>query len=136
MNSAETYSAGPATSIARDHSDPVAAHSALVGMTLGRRERIHGSLRTIAEISITSIIEPVEDLAIADRVAFILAHRTNTTHLVVATSTTYLVVTVDHDIDADDAHAIHQHPDLPRIVSVATTNGIIPIIRAIPTERC
>jgi hypothetical protein len=108
--------------------DHAAPHRALVGTPLGRRERAHGNLRTIADITIAEVIEPVADLAVADRVAWVLAHRSGSTHLVIATDHTYLVVTSDVPLDGADATLIAQPADAPRIISLATPSGIVPML--------
>lgn len=127
MSSAQTYS----TSFGED---AAAAYNALVGASLGRRERAHGNLRVIADIHISCVVEPVADLAVADRVAWVLAQRSGTTHLVVATDHTYLVVTADVPLDGADAPHIAQTPAQPRIISIATPAGIVPMLTPIATS--
>ena len=108
--------------------DPSVAYTALVGTSLGRRERHHGQLRTIAEVTISQIVEPVDDLAVADRIAYVMANRTGIAHLVIATAHTYLVVTVDQPLDGSDARMIAPRPGAPRLISVATVQGITPVL--------
>lgn len=120
MSSADTYQT--------HFADTAAAYDGLLGTPLGRRERAHGNLRTITDITIQRIIEPVADLAVADRVAYVLAHRTGQAHLVIAASNTYLVITCDTQLDNADTQLISQHPTQPRIISIATPSGITPML--------
>jgi len=106
--------------------------SAGVALPIGRRERLHGNLRTIADIHLTSILETVDDLAIADRVAYVIATRTAATCLVVATETTFVIALCDTELTADDAvHVSPVHPT-DRIVTIATPRGVIPLLAPHP----
>jgi hypothetical protein len=100
------------------------------GAPLGRRERDHGPLRTIADIRIDQVIEPVTDLAVADRVAWVLARRTGRTHVVIATASCYLIATTTVDLTGADALRVTPSPDLP-ITSIATPTGIVPLLSQI-----
>ena len=130
VSSTLTYTTSP------QHAD-AAGYDSLVGCSLGRRERNHGPLSVIAEICIAEVAEPVADLAIADRVAYVLAHRTGSTFAVVAAAHTYLVVRLDQDIANEEAYALQLRTTTPggsaalRMVSLATRDGITPII-AVP----
>ena len=124
MSSAETTTRTDQTEFA----DQAAAFLPLVGQVLGRRERNRGPLREFADIHVERIVEPVDDLAVADRVAFVLAWRTKQAHAVIATATTYLVVAIDARLDAADVHSIVQPHTAPRLISVATESGITPVL--------
>lgn len=104
------------------------AHTQYEGMTLGRRERQRAQLRVIAEITLDRVVEPVADLAVADRVAYVLAHRSGQTHAVIATTETYLVCSLVEQLSSADCHTITQSPGAPRIISVATATGVCPIL--------
>lgn len=124
MSSAETMS------FTTTFVDRAAAYGPLTGRLLGRRERPHGQLRAIADITIGRIVDVCDDLAIADRVAFVLAHRTGVTHAVLAVATEYLVASVEPQLTAGDAHALSQEPRAPRMISIATDEGVTPVLGA------
>jgi hypothetical protein len=108
--------------------------SALAGASLGRRERMHGNLRAITEIAIAEVVEEIADLAVADRVAFVLARRTGMTHAVIARPGSYLVVTLTADIGSQEAWSILQAPSEPPLASIVNPDGITPILRGIDLD--
>lgn len=121
-NTTEQVAPLPAAPLAEYGSD------AQVALPIGRRERLHGNLRTIADIHITSVLESVDDLAIADRVAYVIATRMDTTCLVVATPTTFLITTCDTELTPQDVGSISPVHPTDRIVTVATPQGIVPLL--------
>lgn len=127
MSSTQTYETSP------QHAD-AAGYDALIGHPLGRRERIHGRLRVFADVAIARVIEANDDLAIADRVAYVLAHRTQQTYAVVAAPRTYLVVLLDQELHNHDAYALQLRTTTPgepaalRMLSLVTHEGVTPIM--------
>jgi hypothetical protein len=103
-----------------------------VPLPIGRRERQHGNLRTIADIRITSVLEAVDDLAIADRVAYVIARRTDATCLVIATAETFVIALCDTDLTADDAAGTTSTHPTDRIVTIATPHGMVPLLTPYP----
>lgn len=104
-------------------------NSVLTGASLGRRERNHGSLRTVADLHVISVVDAAADLAVADRVAWVMSRRTGLPHVVAATGTTYLIVTTNIELFAEDAHRLTVNPQLP-IVTIATNDGMVPVFPA------
>jgi len=100
--------------------------SVLSGASLGRRERTHGSLKTIVDLHVVTVIDAVVDLAVADRVAWVMTRRTGTGHVVVATGNTYIIATTNHELTANDAHSLAVNASLA-IVSIATPDGMVPV---------
>ena len=103
-----------------------------VALPIGRRERQHGNLRTIADIHITSVLEAVDDLAIADRVAYVIARRTNATCLVVATAETFVVALCDVELTPEDANRVTSTHPTDRIVTIALPTGVVPLLTPYP----
>lgn len=85
-------------------------------------------MRAIAEISVSKIMEAAEDLAVADRVAFVLAFRSANTYAVVGVPGMYLVVQLNQEVAPEHVHAIRMHPGAPRIISIATSEGVVPLL--------
>lgn len=110
------------------------AYAQFEGLTLGRRERQRAQLRAIADITLDQVVEPVTDLAVADRVAYVLAHRSGRTHAVVATAETYLVCSLVEQLSSADCQTIRQAAGAPRIISVATSTGVCPILTPLTTQ--
>jgi hypothetical protein len=95
---------------------------------LGRRERAHGAMRSVTDIGLASIVEAVDELAIADRVAYVMARRTGVPHVVVTAHQTWLVATTTVHLTGDDAAWILPEAGPHRIVSIATQEGITPLL--------
>ncbi|MEO6867025.1 MAG: hypothetical protein ABI200_03305 [Gaiellales bacterium] len=86
---------------------------------------------TDVEVRVEQVSEEATDLAVADRVAFILTGRTGIQHVVLASSTGYLVAVVGPVLDWAAAMRMERIEHAPRIVSVATTEGVLPVLTAI-----
>lgn len=77
---------------------------------------------TAAQIAIAGLAggvfaDAASDLASADRIAYIRARRTGQTHLVIATTTSYVII--QHDVPA---HGV------PSLATIATPDGMTPIL--------
>lgn len=83
---------------------------------------------TDVEVCVETICEEAADLAVADRVAWILSGRTGTQHVVLATSTGYLVAIVGPELDWAAAMRLEPGEYAPRVVSVATADGVLPVL--------
>jgi hypothetical protein len=104
-----------------------AAWSAMVGLPLGRRERSQGHLTTLAEIHIQAVAEYTHDLAIADRVAYVLAHHTGATHAVIAADGHWLICRLnEEDAGGSGADGIAWYGNA-QIASIATSTHVVPI---------
>jgi hypothetical protein len=97
-------------------------------LPIGRRDRQHGSLRTLVDIYVTAVLEAADDLAIADRVAFVIARRTHGTCLVIATAHTFVIAACDQELTLADAATLQACHPTDRIVSIATPEGLAPVL--------
>lgn len=105
---------------------PITGWHALHGLAIGILRGL--SPGTDVEVTVEVIHEEAADLAVADRVAWILAGRTGRQHVVLASSTGYLVATVSPDLDWAAAMRLEHGEFSPRIVSVATADGVLPVL--------
>ncbi|MCW2926902.1 MAG: hypothetical protein JWM86_870 [Thermoleophilia bacterium] len=109
-----------------DHAAPITGWHALQGLALGiLRGYAPG---TDVEVQIEQVLEEASDLAVADRVAWILAGRTGQQHVVLASATGYLVATVSPMLDWAAAMRLEPGVHAPRIVSVAGAEGVLPVL--------
>ncbi|MBC7644416.1 MAG: hypothetical protein H7123_04760 [Thermoleophilia bacterium] len=118
MYNALTYDRHTATIAIQD--------SVLAGAPLGRRERTHGSLSTIMDLQVETVVDAVADLAVADRVAWVMTRRTGLPHVVVSTGHTYIIATTNLELTAEDAQGLTVNPTLA-IVTIATPHGMVPV---------
>jgi hypothetical protein len=109
---------------------PITGWHALQGLAIGILRGM--SPGTDVEVTVEQVFEEAADLAVADRVAWILAGRTGRQHVVLASSTGYLVATVSPDLDWAAAMRLEPGEYSPRIVSVATADGVLPVLTAVP----
>ncbi|MCB0878945.1 MAG: hypothetical protein KDC46_08195 [Thermoleophilia bacterium] len=105
---------------------PITGWHALHGLPIG-------ILRGLApgcdvEVLVEQVIEEASDLAVADRVAWILSGRTGRQHVVLAASTGYLVAIVGPELDWAAAMRLEPGEHAPRIVSVANADGVLPVL--------
>jgi hypothetical protein len=105
---------------------PITGWHALEGMPIGVLRGL--SPGTDVEVCIHTVCEEAADLAVADRVAWILSGRTGCQHVVLATSTGYLVAIVGPELDWAAAMRLEPGSYSPRIVSVATADGVLPVL--------
>lgn len=105
--------------------EPITGWHALVGLPIGIVPQQGGPG---IEVSITGAFELSHDLAVADRVAWVLAGRTGVEHVVLATDAGYLVATVDPALDWAGAMRVQNYEHAPRVVSVATGEGVLPVL--------
>jgi hypothetical protein len=117
----------PNASHARTHSPhaPATWHP-LNGVALGHLRGLAPG--TDVTVSIVEVVDASEDLAIADRVAYVVTSRTGVDHVVVAGTGCYLVASVTPSLDWAAAMRLVPNPGMPRIVSVANADGILPIL--------
>ena len=99
---------------------------ALEGLVIGILRGL--SPGTDVEVTVEQVSEEAADLAVADRMAWILAGRTGRQHVVLAAATGYLVATVSPDLDWAAAMRLEPGEYSPRIVSVATADGVLPVL--------
>lgn len=105
---------------------PITGWHALQGLAIGILRGM--SPGTDVEVVVEQVFEEAADLAVADRVAWILSGRTGRQHVVLASSTGYLVATVSPDLDWAAAMRLEPGQFSPRIVSVASADGVLPVL--------
>lgn len=105
---------------------PITGWHALQGLAIGILRGM--SPGTDVEVCVQQVFEEAADLAVADRVAWILAGRTGCQHVVLASSTGYLVATVGPELDWAAAMRLEPGEYSPRIVSVASADGVLPVL--------
>lgn len=105
---------------------PITGWHALQGMAIGILRGFAPG--TDVEVQVEQVLEEAADLAVADRVAWILTGRTGRQHVVLASSAGYLVATVSPDLDWAAAMRMEAGQYAPRIVSVATPDGVLPVL--------
>lgn len=115
----------PAAELLAGHA-PVTGWHALQGLAIGILRGL--SPGTDVEVCVEQVLEEASDLAVADRVAWIMAGRTGRQHVVLASSTGYLVATVSPDLDWAAAMRLEPGEYAPRVVSVATADGVLPVL--------
>src|SRR5687768_13682753 len=117
----------PAELVAQLHGhQPVTGWHALQGLAIGILRGLAPG--TDVEVVVEQVFEEAADLAVADRVAWIMAGRTDRQHVVLASATGYLVAMVSPDLDWAAAMRLEPGEYAPRIVSVATQDGVLPIL--------
>lgn len=105
---------------------PITGWHALQGLVIGILRGM--SPGTDVEVTVEQVFEEAADLAVADRVAWILSGRTGRQHVVLASATGYLVATVSPDLDWAAAMRLEPGEYSPRIVSVASADGVLPVL--------
>ena len=105
---------------------PITGWHALQGLAIGILRGM--SPGTDLEVVVEQVFEEAADLAVADRVAWILAGRTGRQHVVLASSTGYLVATLNPELDWAAAMRLEPGEYSPRIVSVANVDGVLPVL--------
>lgn len=115
----------PAAELLGGHA-PVTGWHALQGLAIGILRGLAPG--TDVEVCVEQVLEEASDLAVADRVAWIIAGRTGRQHVVLASSTGYLVATVSPDLDWAAAMRLEPGEYAPRVVSVATADGVLPVL--------
>jgi hypothetical protein len=106
--------------------EPITGWHALQGLPIGILRGLAPG--TDVEVCVLQVFEEATDLAVADRVAWIMAGRTGVQHVVLASSTGYLVATVGPELDWAAAMRMEPGQYSPRIVSVATADGVLPVL--------
>lgn len=112
-----------------DACEPITGWHALQGLPIGTLRGM--SPGTDVEVRVEQVFEETGDLAVADRVAWILTGRTGVQHVVLASATGYLVAIVGPELDWAGAMRMVPGEYAPRIVSVATVDGVLPVLTAI-----
>lgn len=110
-------------------SQPITGWHAPEGISLGVLAGL--SPGTDLEVDVHQVVEEARDLAVADRVAWILTSRTGRVHVVLASTAGYLVATVSPDLDWAAAMRLQPGQFAPRIVSVASADGVLPVLFAV-----
>lgn len=106
--------------------EPITGWHALQGLPIGvLRGMMPG---TDLQIAVDTVIEEAADLAVADRVAYIMSSRTGRQHVVLASTNGYLVATLSTDLDWAGAMRLEPGSYAPRIVSVASAEGVLPLL--------
>ncbi len=106
--------------------EPITGWHAMQGLVIGILRGM--SPGTDCEVRVEQVFEEASDLAVADRVAWILSGRTGRQHVVLASSTGYLVAIVGPELDWAAAMRLEPGEYSPRIVSVATADGVLPVL--------
>ena len=110
---------------------PVTGWHALQGLAIGILRGM--SPGTDVEVCVEQVYEEAADLAVADRVAWIMAGRTGRQHVVLASSSGYLVATVTPELDWAAAMRLEPGQFSPRVVSVANADGVLPVLLPVAT---
>lgn len=110
---------------------PITGWHALQGIAIGILRGLAPG--TDVEVCVEQVVEEAADLAVADRVAWILSGRTGRQHVVLAAATGYLVATLSPELDWAAAMRLEAGEHAPRIVSVATADGVLPILLPVAT---
>ena len=119
------YSTDPALAEALP-TEPITGWHALQGLPLGVLRGL--SPGTDLVVHVEAVLEHAWDLAVADRVAWVRSGRTGRPHVVVASSGGYLVVTTATDLDWAAAMRLEPFGPAPRLVSVASGEGVLPVL--------
>jgi hypothetical protein len=106
--------------------EPITGWHALQGLSVGTLRGLAPG--TDVEVRIDEVVEEASDLAVADRVAWVLSGRTGRQHVVLAGHTGYLVATLTPELDWAAAMRLEPAGHAPRIVSVATADGVLPVL--------
>ena len=109
--------------------EPITGWHALVGIPIGILRGL--SPGTDVEVQVEGVYETAADLAVADRVAWIMSGRTGRQHVVLASANGYIVATVSPSLDWAAAMRLEPGEYSPRIVSVATADGVLPVLTAV-----
>lgn len=83
---------------------------------------------TDVQVLVEAVHEEAADLAVADRVAWVMSRRTGRQHVVLAGSSGYLVATVSPALDWAAAMRLEPAAWSPRVVSVASAEGVLPVL--------
>ncbi|MBC7461327.1 MAG: hypothetical protein H7287_08185 [Thermoleophilia bacterium] len=129
MNSNRLASAHivPTTELAA-HTAPITGWHAFQGLPIGYFPGM--SPGTDLEITVDQVFEETTDLAVADRVAYVLASRSGVNHVVLTTATGFVVATLGHELDWAASMRLVGYEHMPRIVSVAGAEGVMPVLVA------
>lgn len=98
----------------------------LQGMQLGHLPGLAPG--TDVPVLIASIADEAPELAIADRVAFVLTRRTGVGHVVLEGTGIYYVARLTPELDWAAAMRLVTLEHMPRIISVASAEGILPML--------
>lgn len=108
------------------NAEPITGWHALQGMPIGILRGLAPG--TDVEVQVEQVLEQTADLAVADRVAWILSGRTGRQHVVLASANGYLVATVSPQLDWAAAMRLEPGEHAPRVVSVASGEGVLPVL--------
>lgn len=106
---------------------PVEADPA-VGIVLGTIERRYGLLTCAEPVTVASVLERSGDLAVADRLAWLHTQRTHAQHVVFEHEGWYVVGCLERPLTADQADHVTPLALSPRLMSVVTDRGIVPVV--------
>lgn len=106
--------------------EPITGWHALQGLAIGILRGMAPG--TDVEVLVEQVFEEAADLAVADRVAWIMSGRSGRAHVVLASATGYLVAIVSPNLDWAAAMRLEPGEYAPRIVSVATPDGVLPVL--------
>jgi hypothetical protein len=102
----------------------------LEGLAIGT---LHGmSPGCDTTVTVEAVLDQSADLAVADRVAWVHASRTYRNTVVLATTDGYLIASVSPELDWAAATRLVPTEHAPRIVSVASAYGVLPVL--VPVE--
>ena len=106
--------------------EPITGWHALQGLSLGHLQGLAPGCDT--DVTVDQVVESCEDLAIADRVAYLHAELSGRNHVVLAGAHGYLVATLSPDLDWAAAMRLVPADCGFRITSVATAEGVLPVL--------
>lgn len=129
MNSNRLASADivPTTELAADTA-PITGWHAFQGLPIGMFPGM--SPGTDLEVAVDQVFEETTDLAVADRVAYVLASRSGVNHVVLTSATGYIVATLSVELDWAASMRLVAYEHMPRIASVAGAEGVMPVLVA------
>lgn len=108
---------------------PITGWHALTGLPIGVLRGL--SPGTDLAVVVEQVLEQSEDLAVADRVAWVRTARSGRQHVVLASTTGYLVALLAPDLDWAAAMRMEPAQYAPQLVSVATPDGVLPVLVAV-----
>lgn len=105
---------------------PITGWHALNGLPLGHLRGLAPGTDVVVHVE--TVVEETTDLAVADRVAYVMTTRTGISHVVLAATGGYLVASVGPALDWAAAMRLVPVDYMPRIVSVASAEGVLPVL--------
>jgi len=105
-----------------------ADESAVTSVALGTVRRQYGLLACEETVLVNEVWQQSGDLAVADLMAFLLATRYNANVAVFQQDGWFRVGPLDRPMTIDQLSAVTPVDDDVRIMSIATSRGIVPVV--------